>query len=133
MGLPRLFVGMKRDSPGHQTLVRIPTLDVLHIKGFAQGCGQFLPMRHLMPGAVPIAQLSFPEGHEQQGRVVIEHLGNGFDVDVQMHHWRGLGVECQEVFTFQKVGTGRAEELSYQRMGQRFKLGRHGHEFTVEQ
>ncbi|MNI93064.1 hypothetical protein D3C73_1509540 [compost metagenome] len=45
VGLTHLFIGMKRDRPRNQTLVIIPTISALHIEGFSQRIGQFLPMR----------------------------------------------------------------------------------------
>ncbi|MNF78913.1 hypothetical protein D3C84_611130 [compost metagenome] len=118
MGLTLLLVGMQRDGPSHLALFIIPTFGVLHVEGFTQGSGQFLPARHQMPGVVPIGELPLAEGDEQQGRVVIEQSGNGFDTDIQMHHGSSLRVQRQEVFAFEKVGGGRGKELAYQRLGQ---------------
>ena len=129
--VPLLLVGKMRNGPGDMALVGIPAVDGLHIKGFAQGIGQFLPARHFVNGAVPEGQLAFAIGDEQQRRVIVEQGGDGFDADIQMHHGRRLRVGCQKVFALQVIGVGVGEELAHQRLGQRFEYDRQRADLAV--
>ncbi|MCY1452472.1 hypothetical protein D9M71_693930 [compost metagenome] len=105
---------------------------MLHVEGFTQRIGQFLPARCLFSGTVPVGQLVLSKRNEQQREVVVEHLGDRFDVDVKMHHGRGLWVCRQEVFALKVVGASRGKKLMHERLSQRLESGRQGHELTVE-